>query len=67
MKKIVLFCTLFFAAQLTFSQYFKDNKDVIKYQGYFDFYYDASKDKIYLEIDKIDSEFLYVYSLSEGI
>lgn len=67
MKKIVLFCTLFFATQLTFSQYFKDNKDVIKYQGYFDFYYDASKDKIYLEIDKIDSEFLYVYSLSEGI
>ncbi|MEZ4840057.1 MAG: zinc-dependent metalloprotease [Flavobacteriaceae bacterium] len=67
MKKIVLFCTLFFAAQLTFSQYFKDNKDVIKYQGYFDFYYDASKDKIYMEIDKIDSEFLYVYSLSEGI
>ncbi|MFD2568007.1 zinc-dependent metalloprotease [Pseudotenacibaculum haliotis] len=50
-----------------FSQFFKDNKNVQKFEGYFTFYYDESKDKIFLEVDKIDQEFLYVNSLSEGV
>lgn len=35
--------------------------------GYFDFYYDEKQDKIYLVIDKFDTEFLYVNSLPAGI
>jgi len=35
--------------------------------GYFEFYYDEKQDKIFLVIDKFDTEFLYVNSLPTGI
>jgi hypothetical protein len=38
-----------------------------EYLGYFNFYYDAKQDKIHLLIDKFDTEFLYVPSLTAGI
>lgn len=38
-----------------------------KMEGYFDFYWDEAKGHIYLEIDKLDKEFLYVNSLPAGI
>ncbi len=38
-----------------------------KYPGYFEFYYDEKQDKVFLLIDKFDSEFLYVESLTAGI
>ncbi len=38
-----------------------------KYPGYFSFYWDADAGKIWLEIDKFDTEFLYVSSLPAGI
>lgn len=38
-----------------------------KFEGYFNFYYDTKQDKIFLLIDKLDQEFLYVHSLSAGI
>ncbi len=37
------------------------------FPGYFDFYYDEKQDKIFLVIDKFDTEFLYVNSLPAGI
>ncbi|QOI96887.1 MAG: zinc-dependent metalloprotease [Flammeovirgaceae bacterium] len=37
------------------------------YPGYFDFYYDEKQDRIFLLIDKFDTEFLYVNSLPAGI
>ncbi|MEQ8424511.1 MAG: DUF5117 domain-containing protein, partial [Cyclobacteriaceae bacterium] len=38
-----------------------------KYEGYFEYYYDEKQDKIHLVVDKLDTEFLYVNSLSAGI
>jgi len=38
-----------------------------KYTGYFNFYWDNATGKIYLEIDKFDSEFLYVTSQPGGL
>lgn len=35
--------------------------------GYFDFYYDEKQDKLFLVIDKFETEFLYVVSLPAGI
>jgi hypothetical protein len=67
MKKLLLALLFVSFAVQGFAQFFKDNKKVTKYEGYFTFYYDESKDKIYLEVDKLDTEFLYVNSLSEGI
>src|SRR4051812_16670813 len=38
-----------------------------KYEGFFNFYYDERTSKIYLEIDKLDKEFLYFNSLATGV
>src|SRR3989441_11209759 len=38
-----------------------------KFSGYFPFYWDARAGKIWLEIDKWNTEFLYVESLPAGI
>lgn len=38
-----------------------------KYSGYFTFYYDDETGKIWLEIDKLNQEFLYVNSLPAGL
>ncbi|WP_242918346.1 zinc-dependent metalloprotease [Pontibacter liquoris] len=38
-----------------------------KYPGYFTFYYDEAGGKIWLEIDKLNQEFLYVNSLPAGL
>lgn len=38
-----------------------------KYPGYFTFYYDAPNGKIWLEVDKLNQEFLYVNSLPAGL
>lgn len=38
-----------------------------KYEGYFNFYHDERTGKIFLEIDKLDQEFLYFRSLASGV
>src|SRR6185437_14504917 len=38
-----------------------------KFTGYFPFYWEAKTGKIWLEVDKWDSEFLYVESLAAGV
>jgi hypothetical protein len=67
MKKLLMI--ILFLGYMTsgFAQFFKDNKSVQKYEGYFTFYYDESSDKIYLQVDQLDTEFLYVNSLSQGV
>ena len=73
MKKIFIVLFLITFSFKGFSQFLieksgkKTQKGITKYQGYFTFYYDSTKDKIFLQIDKLDTEFLYVRSLSEGI
>ncbi|ADR20626.1 hypothetical protein MATR_17490 [Marivirga tractuosa] len=38
-----------------------------KFSGFFNFYWDAEKGKIYLEIDKLNEELIYVSYLSAGL
>lgn len=57
----------FFYTSLMFAQNFESTKNFQKFTGYFDFYYDDTDDKLFLQIDDLDKEFLYVYSLSSGI
>ncbi len=38
-----------------------------KFPGYFEFYYDEKQDKVFLLIDKLDTEFLYVESLTAAV
>ena len=42
-------------------------KSMTKTEGYFNFYWDENKGNLYLEIDKLDEEILYVNSLAAGI
>lgn len=38
-----------------------------KFEGYFDFYYDEKTGKVFLEVDKLDKDFLYFSSLATGV
>src|SRR6476660_9683378 len=42
-------------------------RDTRKYEGYLNFYWDENSGKIWLEINKLDSELLYVTSLPAGL
>ena len=61
---LFLICLPALNAQESFSDKSKDYK---AYEGYFNFYYDESTDKIFLKVDALETEFLYVYSLSSGM
>jgi hypothetical protein len=42
-------------------------KGMKRYDGFFPFYYDAKNDKILLEVNRLDQEFLYFTSLPAGV
>ena len=65
-KKSPLLLFLFFLT-FTIAQFSAKSKDYQKFNGFFNFYYDKDNDKLYLEVDNLNKEFLYVYSLSSGI
>lgn len=66
MKKLLflLFCFSVTAAK---AQFFEEAKEVVKYEGLFTYYYQESKDKLFLVVHELEKEFLYVNSLSQGI
>ena len=41
------------------AQFSDKKKDFVKYEGLYDFYYDEDTDKIYLEVDNLNKEFLF--------
>lgn len=66
MKQIIYVVVLFLSQQIL-AQEFQKTKNLEQYKGYFNFYYDNSTDKIFIEVSKLDQEFLYVNSLAAGI
>ncbi|MBC9795673.1 zinc-dependent metalloprotease [Sinomicrobium weinanense] len=66
MKKTIFLILLCFA-EMVQGQFLDKKKDLEKFNGYFDFYYDDAEGKIYLEVENPGTEFLYVYSLSQGV
>jgi len=48
-------------------QFLEQQKNLKSYKGYFNFHYNQTKDEIYLEVDQLDTEFLYVHSLTTGL
>lgn len=67
MKNSILLLVSFLVYQFSVAQFSKNKVDFQKYEGLFDFYYDGENDKVYVEVEKLNQEFLYVYSLSSGI
>ncbi|MFC3809080.1 zinc-dependent metalloprotease [Lacihabitans lacunae] len=67
MKKTLIFI-FFLGVQSVFGQevdaMLKDSK---KLSGFFDFYYQESKGKVYLEVKNLGEEFLYYPSLAQGV
>jgi Domain of unknown function (DUF5117)/Domain of unknown function (DUF5118) len=76
MRGIIFFLSFILICPFYFSQTASDVKTktikeltagMEKHSGYFNYYWDYSEGKIFLEINKFNTEFLYVNSLSEGI
>lgn len=82
MNRLILFASLVIISQLAFSQKKKQDAQptslsvspivtkvagMKKYEGYFEFYYDEKQDKVFFIIDKWDTEFIYVESITAGI
>jgi len=71
MKRTLFLLTLFLVicsflnAQLT--NISRATERMEKFPGYFTYYWDTNTGKIWLEIDKLDTEFLYVNSLPAGL
>src|SRR5687767_15764487 len=68
MKRLSLLIVLLWLCASVQAQTISDKvKDMQKFPGFFTFYWDAKAGRVWLEIDKWNTEFLYVESLPAGI
>ncbi len=67
MRRTILLLVFLGITPFLFSQFSEKKEKFQKFEGLFTFYYDSGNDKIFLEVSKLEQEFLYVYSLSSGI
>lgn len=67
MKTFILFALAAAYSISTFGQFAEKSKNYQKFEGFLTFFYDDSEGKVYMEVDKLNTDFLYVYSLSSGI
>ena len=68
MKRLGFFLFVFLFCVSTHAQTITEKvQNMRKFPGFFTFYWDAKAGKIWLEIDKWNTEFLYVESLPAGI
>ncbi|WP_299251909.1 zinc-dependent metalloprotease [uncultured Aquimarina sp.] len=65
--KINITCLFLIVCHFLSAQFLEKQKDLKSYKGYFNFHYSESKDEIYLEVNKLNTEFLYVHSLATGL
>ena len=72
MQKVKLFLCFIIPSLAAFPLLAQDSiaakvKNAHLLEGFFNFYWDAKAGKIWLEVDKLDEEFLYVNSLTAGV
>ncbi|MEP7253104.1 MAG: zinc-dependent metalloprotease [Ginsengibacter sp.] len=67
----IFFCLLFilplFISAQKLSSIEEKTKGMKKYDGFFNFYWDEDNGKIWLEVNRLDSEFIYQTSLPAGL
>lgn len=61
---IVLAFSISFVAK---AQFLEKKEDLKNYEGYFNFHYNEKEDEIYLEVDTLNTEFLYTHFLTSGV
>ena len=66
MKKYTLLLVCILIASTSFSQIL-EGKQLENFNGFFNFFYEEAQDKIYLEVEDLEKEFLYVSSLATGV
>ncbi|WP_108867182.1 zinc-dependent metalloprotease [Aquimarina aquimarini] len=65
--RLYFLCLFFAMGHISSAQFLEKQKELTSFDGYFKFHYNQAKDEIYLEVDKLDTEFLYVHSLATGV
>ncbi|MDZ4149246.1 MAG: zinc-dependent metalloprotease [Flavobacteriaceae bacterium] len=65
-KKIVVFLFVM-SATFAHAQFLSQKKNLQKFEGFFNSYYNEDADELYLEVNRLDTDFLYVYSLRTGL
>ncbi len=68
-KKLLLSTVIILISLTSFGQKTISDvtKDMTKKEGYFTYYWDEKAGKVWLEIENLDEEFLYVNSLAAGV
>jgi hypothetical protein len=69
MKKsyFLLIIGLFLSLNLS-AQFFEEKEEIKTFSdGFYEFYFDEKENKIYLNVDRLDQDFLYVSALSQGL
>lgn len=64
---LILFLIPFFAIAQTVDPILEKTKSMKPYNGFFNFYWEESTGKIWLQIDKLDEEILYQTALPAGL
>lgn len=67
MKKLFYLLVFLFISQNLSAQTFHKTKNYKSYNGFYNYFWDDENGKIWLEIDKLNQEFLYVNSLAAGV
>ena len=67
MKYTILCFLFFFGITLVSAQFLEGKKDLESHKGFFNFHYSEADGEIYLEVDKLDTEFLYAHFLATGL
>src|SRR5258705_13212736 len=69
MRKIILLLLLtpLFTASQKLPTIEEKTKDLKKFEGFFNFYWDENTGKIWLEVDIIDREIIYTVSFTAGL
>jgi len=59
---------LAFSISMSINAQFLEKKEGLKsYDGFFDFHYDENEDEIYLEVESLNTAFLYTQFLTTGV
>ncbi len=70
MKRLPLLTTLFlfvFIPSALLAQDFNRVKDLKVIPGFLTTYYDESEDRLFMKVDRLEEELLYVTALSSGV